>query len=58
MFILNKTILNVISNFIRHETVTVDELPWFTKEIKNLIQEKSNVFKAIKIVKTMITCNT
>ena len=45
VFILNKTNLNILSNFIPHETVTVDENnpPWFTK--KNLIHEKNNVYK-------------
>ena len=46
VFILNKTILNKLSNFIPHETVTVDdkEPPWFTKKMRNLIQEKNNVY--------------
>ena len=48
VFILNKTILNILSNFIPHETLTIDDktLPWFTKKIKNIIQEKSNVYKS------------
>ena len=48
VFILNKTILNILSNFIPHETLTVDDKdpPWFTKKIKNLIQEKNNVYKS------------
>ena len=35
LFILNKTILNILSNFIPHETLTVDDEdpPWFTKNI-------------------------
>ena len=46
VFILNKTILNILSNFIPYRTVTVDDNnpPWFTKK-KNLIQEKNNVYK-------------
>ena len=38
-FILNKTILNILSNFIPHETLTIDgkDPPWFTKKIKHLI---------------------
>ena len=48
MFILNKVILNILFNFIPHETLTVDDKdpPWFTKKIKNLIQEKNNVYKS------------
>ena len=51
MFILNKTILNILSNFIPHNTLTVDDKdprPWFTKKIKNLIQEKNNVYKSYR----------
>ena len=35
----NKTILNILSNFIPHETITFDDrdLPWFKKKIKSLI---------------------
>ena len=48
MFILNKAILNILFNFIPHETLTIDDkdLPWFAKKIKNLIQEKNNVYKS------------
>ena len=48
VFILNKTILNILSSFIPQETLTVDdkEPPWFIKKIKNLIQEKNNVCKS------------
>ena len=52
VFILSKTILNVLSNFIPHQTLTVDDNhppippPWFT--IKNLIQEKNNVYKSYR----------
>ena len=51
MFILNKTILNILSNFIPHNTLTVDDKdprPWFTKKIKNLIQEKNKVYKSYR----------
>ena len=52
VFILNKTILNILSNFIPHETLTVDDKDprWFTKKKKkkNLIQEKSNVYKSYR----------
>ena len=34
VFILNKTILNILSNFIPHETWVDDkDPPWFTKKI-------------------------
>ena len=48
LFILDKTILNILSNFIPLETLTVDEKDprWFTKKIKNLIKEKINVYKS------------
>ena len=48
LFILNKTILNILSNFVPLETLTVDDKDprWFTKKVKNLIQEKINVCKS------------
>ena len=50
VFILSKTILNILSNFIPHETVTVDnnDPPWFTKKIINLIQKKNNLYKSYR----------
>ena len=50
VFILNKTIFNIPSNFIPHETLTIDDKDphWFTKKIKNIIQEKSNVYKSYR----------
>ena len=44
MFNFNKTILNTLSNFILQETLTVD----VKKKIKNLIQEKNNVYKSYR----------
>ena len=44
MFNFNKTILNILSNFILQETLTVDD----KKKIKNLIQEKNNVYKSYR----------
>ena len=35
VFILNKTILNILSNFLPHETLTIydnKDSPWFTKK--------------------------
>ena len=36
MFILNKTILNILSNFIPHKTLAIDDKDplWFTKKYK------------------------
>ena len=45
--IFNKTINNILSNYIPHETITCDDNdpPWFNKNIKQLIQEKNNTYK-------------
>ena len=39
--VLNRTILNILNNFISHETILCDDkdLLWFNKKIKSLIQE-------------------
>ena len=49
VFILNKTIVNILSNFIPHEILTIDDKdpPWFIKKIKNIIQEKNKKIKNI-----------
>ena len=41
--IFNKTVLNILYNFIPHEIFLVDDKnsPWLTKTIKNLINEKT-----------------
>ena len=51
VFILNKTILNILSNFSPHELVTVDDNDslWFTKNIS--YKRKTMSIKAIEIVK-------
>ena len=38
----NETILNILRNFIPHETVLCDDrdLPWFNTKIKSLVHEK------------------
>ena len=50
VLILNRTILNIFSNFTPHETLTIDDKdpPWFTKKIKNIIHEKNNVYKSYR----------
>ena len=41
--LFNKTIKNVLSNYIPHETITCDDKdpPWFNKNIKQLIQDRN-----------------
>ena len=49
VFIVNKTILNILSNFFPHETLTIDDnedSPWFPKKKKKIFQEKSNIYKS------------
>ena len=45
--IFHNVILNILSNFIPHETLICDKKdpPWFNKKTKGIIQEKDNVFK-------------
>ena len=44
VFLFNKTLKSILSNYIPHETVTCDDRDpsWFNNRIKQLIQEKSN----------------
>ena len=44
--IFNQTIINILCNFIPHETVLFDDRdpPWMNKEIKKLIHEKKSIF--------------
>ena len=50
MFFNNKTIRNIFSNFLPHETVTCDyrDPTWINNNIKQLIQEKNNTYKRQK----------
>ena len=45
--ILTKTILNIMSNFIPNEIVTIDDRdpPWINSKIKSLIKNKNESFK-------------
>ena len=45
--ILTKTILNIMSNFIPNEIVTIDDRdpPWVNDKIKSLIKNKTEYFK-------------
>ena len=52
--VFNRTILNVLSNFIPHETIVCDDKdpPWFNNRINTLIQEKKKLhMKCIAITK-------
>ena len=44
---INRTILNILSNFIPHEVIKCDgkDPPWFNNRIKTLIQEKNGTYK-------------
>ena len=50
VFIFNKTVLNVLSNFIPHEVVVCDDKdpPWFNGKIKLLINEKLRTYNAYR----------
>ena len=52
--ISNKSILNVLSNFIPHETILCDDKdpPWFNSRIKSLLQDKNKIFKNYRKKKT------
>ena len=45
--LFNKTIRNILSNFIPHETVTFDDRdpPWMNNRVKHLINEKNALYK-------------
>ena len=47
IFSFNKTIKNIISNYIPHETDTFDDRdpPWINKNVKQLILEKNEMYK-------------
>ena len=46
--LFNKTIKNIIQNYIPHETITFDDRdpPWINKDIKELIHEKNQAYKS------------
>ena len=48
--IFNKTVLNILSNFIPHEVIVCDDkdLPWFNGKIKSLINEKLRTYNAYR----------
>ena len=46
VYMFNKTIKNIMSNYIPHETITCDDRdpPWINKDIKQLILDKNHAF--------------
>ena len=52
--IFNKSVLNVLSNFIPHETILCDDKnsPWFNSRTKSLLQDKNKIFKNYRKNKT------
>ena len=46
--LFNKTIKNILSNYIPHETITCDDRdpPWIKNKIKQLIQEINNTYRS------------
>ena len=52
--IFNKSVLNVLSNFIPHQTTLCDDKdpPWFNYRIKSLLQDKNKIFKNYRKKKT------
>ena len=45
--ICTKTIQNILSNFILHQTITIDDkdAPWFNTKIEYLLREKNKIYK-------------
>ena len=45
--ICTKTIYNILSNFIPHQTITIGnkDPPWFNTKIKSLLQQKKKIYK-------------
>ena len=48
--LLNRTIENILRNFIPHETITCDnrDPPWINSSIRRLIQDKNEAYKRFK----------
>ena len=48
--IFNKTVLNILCNFISHERIVCDDQdsPWFNNKIKTLIQAKTAAFNSFR----------
>ena len=54
--IFNKSVINVLKNFIQHETILYDDKdpPWFSPRIKSLLQARNKVFKSYRNNKSNI----
>ena len=48
VYLFNKTIINILSNYIPHKTITCDDRdpPWINNKIKQLIQEINNTYRS------------
>ena len=48
--LFNRTIKNILRNFIPHETITCDDRdpPWINSSIRRLIQDKNEAYKCFK----------
>ena len=46
-YLFNKTIKNLLSNFMPHETITFDDRdpPWINSQVKHLIHKKNVIYK-------------
>ena len=46
-FLFLKTIKNILSKYIPHEIITIDDRdpPWFNKDVKSLIAEKNKAWR-------------
>ena len=55
--LFNRTIKNILRNFIPHETTTCDDrdVPWINCSIRRLIQDKNEAYKALKEATTIIS---
>ena len=52
--LFKKTILNILNNYIPHETIICDDKdpPWFNSRIKSLIENKNKIRKSYQRFKT------
>ena len=52
--IFNETILNILSNYIPHETLICDDKDplWFNSRIKSLLQDKNKLYKDFQMSNT------
>ena len=46
--ICTKTIQNILSNFIPHQKITIDDPPRFNTKTKSLLQEKNKIYKNVR----------